>query len=65
MKTTTITLGNGSVLEVQHTPEFITKVSAWKGVQEDRVSPHDIKNFIKASFKIAMDDGSLEKAEAI
>ena len=65
MKTTTITLGNGSVLEVQHTPEFITKVSVWKGVQEDRVSPHDIKNFIKASFKIAMDDGSLEKAEAI
>ena len=65
MKTTTITLGNGSVLEVQHTPEFITKVSECKGIQEDRVSAHDIKNFIKTSFKIAMDDGSLEKVEAI
>jgi hypothetical protein len=65
LKTTTITLGNGSVLEVQHTPEFITKVSAWKGVQEERISPHDIKDFIRSSFKIAMDDGSLEKVEAI
>jgi hypothetical protein len=65
MKTTTITLGNGSVLEVQHTPEFITKVSEWKGVQEDRVSTHDIKQFIKSSFKIAMEEGTLEKVEAI
>ena len=65
MKTTTITLGNGSVLEVQHTPEFITKVSAWKGIQEEGVSPHDIRDFIRSSFKIAMDDGSLEKVEAI
>ena len=46
MKTTTITLGNGSVLEVQHTPEFITKVSEWKGVQEEQISPNDITQFI-------------------
>lgn len=65
MKTTTITLGNGSVLEVQHTPEFITKVCEWKGMPEDNVSPHDIKDFIRTSFKIAMDEGSLEKVEAV
>ena len=60
MKTTTITLGNGSVLEVQHTPEFITKVSEWKGKDKGSVEPRDIKDFIYSSFKIAMDDGSLE-----
>jgi len=65
MKTTTITLGNGSVLEVQHTPEFITKVSEWKGIQKERISPLDIKDFIRSSFKIAMDEGTLEKVEAI
>tara|TARA_A100001391_G_C4859654_1_gene222110 strand:+ start:334 stop:531 length:198 start_codon:yes stop_codon:yes gene_type:complete len=65
MKTTTITLGNGSVLEVQHTPEFITKVSQWKGIKSENVSPYDIKQFIKSSFKIAMDEGTLEKVEAI
>ncbi len=65
MKTTTITLGNGSVLEVQHTPEFITKVSEWKGKDRDNVEPRDIKDFIKSSFKIAMDEGTLEKVEAI
>jgi|TARA_R110000737_G_scaffold217226_4_gene233753 hypothetical protein len=65
MKTTTITLGNGSVLEVQHTPEFITKVSEWKGVERDDVSPRDIQIFIKSSFKIAMEQGALEKVEAI
>jgi len=65
MKTTTITLVNGSVLEVQHTPEFITKVSEWKGIQKERISPLDIKDFIRSSFKIAMDEGTLEKVEAI
>ena len=65
MKTTTITLGNGSVLEVQYTPEFITKVSEWKGKDKDSVDPGDIKDFIYSSFKIAMDDGTLEKVEAI
>ena len=65
MKTTTITLGNGSVLEVQHTPEFITMVSEWKGKDRDNVEPRDIKDFIKSSFKIAMDEGTLEKVEAI
>ena len=61
MKTTTITLGNGSVLEVQHTPEFITKVSEWKGVQEEQISSNDITQFIRSSFKIALDEGTLEK----
>ena len=65
MKTTTITLGNGSVLEVQHTPEFITMVSEWKVKDRDNVEPRDIKDFIKSSFKIAMDEGTLEKVEAI
>ena len=65
MKTTTITLGNGSVLEVQHTPEFITKVSEWKGKDKESVEIGDIKDFIYSSFKIAMDDGTLEKVEAI
>ena len=65
MKTTTITLGNGSVLEVQHTPEFITKVSEWKGKDRDSVDPTDIKDFVRSSFKIAMDEGTLEKVEAI
>ena len=65
MKTTTITLGNGSVLEVQHTPEFIAKVSEWKGVHEEQISPNDITQFIRSSFKIALDEGTLEKVEAI
>ena len=65
MKTTTITLGNGSVLEVQHTPEFITKVSEWKGTPEEQISSSDITQFIRSSFKIALDEGTLEKVEAI
>ena len=65
MKTTTITLGNGSVLEVQHTPQFITKVCEWKGKPEAEVQPYDIKDFIRTSFKIAMDEGTLEKVEAV
>tara|TARA_R110002073_G_scaffold148496_1_gene301672 strand:+ start:366 stop:563 length:198 start_codon:yes stop_codon:yes gene_type:complete len=65
MKTTTITLGNGSVLEVQHTPEFIAKVSEWKGVESEDISSRDIQIFIKSSFKIAMEQGSLEKVEAL
>ena len=65
MKTTTITLGNGSVLEVQHTPEFITKVSEWKGKDKESVETGDIKDFIYSSFKIAMEEGTLEKVEAI
>ena len=65
MKTTTITLGNGSVLEVQHTPEFITKVSEWKGAPEEQISSSDITQFIRSSFKIALDEGTLEKVEAI
>jgi len=65
LQITTIELGDGNVLEVQHTPGFIREVSKWSGTSAEEVQPNDIKAFIRSSFKIALDTGTLEKIEAV
>ena len=65
MKITAIELGNGNVLEVQHTPGFIKEEAKWRGTTIEEVQAKDIKSFIQTSFKIALETGTLEKIEAV
>ena len=63
MEKTTIHLPNGGTLEVEHTQQFINRVCDWANKTEEEVQLRDIKNYILESFKIAFDNGTLEKVE--
>ena len=63
MEKTTIYLPNGGTLEVEHTQQFINRVCERYNTQESEVQLADIKNYIYESFKIALDNGTLEKVE--
>jgi hypothetical protein len=63
LEKTTIYLPQGGTLEVEHTQQFINRVCEWANKPEDEVLLRDIKDYIYESFKIALDNGSLEKVE--
>jgi len=63
LEKTTIYLPNGGVLEVEHTQEFINRVCVWSNKIESEILLRDIKDYIHESFKISLDNGTLEKID--